>query len=456
MMTDDAAQQLVSLYRCDLAQVPPLSEQEQQHLLEAVRVHRDTAARNRLIEHYLGPATWLTIKACPAACLPLLPDIIGELNLQIVQAADRLTSVDHPHAYLSSLAKSAIKNAVHKSRMIRIPRTTYDSAVERGEAERFAALETSSLDCIRQEDKHSRRGIPMRPPFSTEAAPPRNPALQQQIEDWLTHLPARDEGIVRMYYGLQAGDERCYSLPEIAQVFQMTTQAVRGALKSAHLRLQKLAEGTAEFREHEGRMIVKDMLCSFGRARVLTDEQEQELMQIAQELYRRGEAISVRKLKKLSRWSEARATLFWQQHQHEFPPAYRAGTPECRQRLEAERAEQIRQVYEQWCRQGKPISVAGIAKTLHMNVAHVQPLVQQWEAAREQAEPQHRPVSPAVAARKARAEQQRRAREERLRQVYEQWRAQGKPITAWQLYKETRINHYAIQAFLRECEAGEH
>ena len=454
-MTDDVSRYLVTLYRTDLEHVPPLNEQEQQRLAEAIRAHQSEEARNRLIEHYLGPATWLTIKACPATCLHLLPDIIGELNLQIVQAADRLITVDQPRPYLSALAKSAIKNAVHKSRLIRIPRTTYDSAVERGDEGRFVALETASLDQLRQGEASSRTDIPMHAPLPTEAAPPRNAALQQQIEDWLTHLPARDERIVRMHYGLQESDERCYSLSEIAQTLQMSSQAVSAALRSAHLRLQKLAEGTAEFREHKGRLIVKDILCSFGLARHVTREQEQEFMQLAQDLYRRGEAISVKKLSKLSRWSEGRATLFWQQHQHEFPPEYRAGTPECRKRIEAERTEQIRQVYEQWRAQGKPISASLLAKELHMNEAHVRPLVQQWEAAREKTEEQQKPLSRAVAVRKERAEQQRKARGERLRRVYEQWRAQGKPISARQLCKEAHVDHYAVQAFLRQCEAGE-
>jgi RNA polymerase sigma factor (sigma-70 family) len=436
-MADDLSSHLVSLYRNDVQQVPPLSEQEHYQLIEAVVQHRDKAAWNRLVEHYLGAVFRYISKRCPPHEKHLLPDMLAEANLRLLQAFDGFEpqgkqAASYLMAYLLLYARGALYETIYHNRVIRIPATTLREALQEGTIAQFNRIQPVSLDRVLPWEEDETIERIMSPLLSPEAAPESPPALRAQVEEWLSHLPASHESIVRMHYGLQADDERCYSTWEIAHRLGCTLSVVHHALKSARLRLKLLAEGSARFREQEGRQVVKGVFHRSGPPPTLTAEQEEQLMQCAYMLSSQGETISTRKLSRMSGLTPGHTEVFLRQHRHALPQESMKGTPAYRKRVEQAQRERIRQVYERRQTQGEPITLTALAQEAHVDPQAVRAFLRECGQTYRQ--------------------QRARASQERIRQVYERWCAQGKRINMKKIADEAHAKYHTVRTFIQEDE----
>jgi len=76
----------LTYYYADLARLPRLSSEERQQLLLTVQNHpQDIQARNRLLESCLPHVLKVIRYHCPVSCCQLLPDIVEEVNLSLLQ-----------------------------------------------------------------------------------------------------------------------------------------------------------------------------------------------------------------------------------------------------------------------------------------------------------------------------------------------------------------------------------
>lgn len=118
----------MAYYYADLARLPRSSDEECKHLLAASAhtPHLDPQTRNRLVEGHLKLATHIALKRCPPSYYHSLPDIVGEVALTLVNTVDRYnfqTGNDFP-SYVVACADGAIKRAIGKERLIRVPSST--------------------------------------------------------------------------------------------------------------------------------------------------------------------------------------------------------------------------------------------------------------------------------------------------------------------------------------------
>jgi RNA polymerase sigma factor (sigma-70 family) len=359
----------LAYYTADLQYVTHLSQEEQRVLIHAAAQkgpHLDREARNQFVEEYLAFAKHVAMKYCPFQFRYLLPDIIGEVNLALVLAADRydVRLEGKFSTYLYTVVEGTVDEAINKRRIIRIPRSTFYGARQRGTTQPFLQLEPVSLDAQMEAEKKARAYAAVSL-FPTGPALESDPTVRSQIESWLTHLSQRDETIVRMHYRLIDGDEHTYSEAEIAQALGVSWHTVRDTLTRSLIRLKNLAEGTARFREKDGRLLAKG--CRKHTLPILTLEQETLLMQAAQDLCTQGIVISMRSLSKATGLYYLHTRAFLKEHRHELPQEYMSQTPEMHERRRQERVERITQAYIQLADQGKPISMTRLARAAHVD-----------------------------------------------------------------------------------------
>jgi RNA polymerase sigma factor (sigma-70 family) len=429
-MTSSYASVLLTSYRHDLAQVQPLSEQEVHHLTEAASAHQDTQAWYRLIEHYLPLTMALIMRYCPRAYAFLLPDMIGEVNLRLLQALKGFAGKKEIKPYLLFQVKVAVVKTLYEHRLVRIPPATIRRAIQQDTIDRLTRAEPISLEAALARHERELDEIQTQPLLPTEATPSHRAALRDQIDAWLTHLSARDEQIVRLHYGLMEEDERCYTTREIARLTGCTLSTVERAHRSALQRFRMLADGTATFTEQDGRQVAMGMFEGTFRPPTLTPEQEAHLKQVALELAAQGRTITVLALSQASGFSHTHTMIFLRQHQQELPQAYLSHTPEARQRFEQARRERIRQVYEQQRAQGRPVAVASIAKEAHVSHEAVTAFL------RERGE--------------SYLQERDQERQKRVREVYDRWRAQGKRLSASKIAAEAHADYRVVQTYIRQ------
>jgi hypothetical protein len=313
---------------------------------------------------------------------------------------------------------------------VRIPPATIRNAIKQDTIDQLTRVEPMSLEAALVRNERDLDEILTAPLLPTEAAPLRKTALRDQIDTWLTHLSARDEQIVRLHYGLMEEDERCYTTREIATLTGYPLTTVESAHQTALRRFRLLAEGTATFIEQEGRQVAMGMFEGTFRPPTLTEEQEAHLKRVAVELAAQGKVITVLALSQASGLSHTHTMIFLRHHQQELPQAYLAHTPEARQRFEQERQERIRQVYERQRAQGRPVAVAYIAKEAHVKHEAVTAFL------RERGE--------------SYLQEKDQARQKRVREVYDRWRAQGKRLSAYKIAAEAHADSRVVQTYLRQ------
>jgi RNA polymerase sigma factor (sigma-70 family) len=371
----NASDDALSAYYADLAALGTFSDEDVQALLAEAALRGfplDREMRNRLVEAHLALAKHLALKYCPSTYRCLLPDILGDINLVLLQAVERHDPLQSAkmRTYLYSFILGSMRTTINQRRLISIPGYVVREYMQQGTPQLLDALEPLSIQSYVQWLDMQGEDPPMRPLQPTEAVPEPDPAQQALIADWLTHLSARDEQIVRLAYGLTQDDERAYSVSEIALILDLTYATVRDALERSLLRLKKMTEGNVRFREQEGRAVVKGVLPGHPLP-TLTAEQEAQIWRAAQDLRTRGMTISMRTLTRASGLSYLHTRAFLKRHREELPPEAFRGTAESREKRQHARMERVRLVYEQFVAEGRPLIHEQIAQEAQVGLRSV-------------------------------------------------------------------------------------
>jgi RNA polymerase sigma factor (sigma-70 family) len=320
---------LVDAYSADLETIERLSPEEHDALIrnagEQNQSSLDRETRNKLLEEYLPLAKNMVLKLCPSAYQYLLPDMLGDLNLTLVQAMERID----PHAmislkaYICSYIRGSIRETINRRRVLHIPPYAVRKMVNEERWQDLNQLVPLSMQALVAQ-RPERREAPERkwqPLLPTEALPEPHQEQQALIMEWLSHLLARDEQIVRLHYGLVEGDERTYTVAEITRLLGLSYETIDDTIKRSLLRLRKMAEGNARFREQDGRMVVKGILHAYPLP-TLTPEQETRFWQATHMLGEQRIVVSARNLNKACGLSFAHARVFLLHHREEIPPHF--------------------------------------------------------------------------------------------------------------------------------------
>jgi RNA polymerase sigma factor (sigma-70 family) len=379
---------ILTTYCIEIESIQELSEAEQYALVSAAGEQGttlDRETRNRILESSLPLVKSLAFKYCPRPYWYLMPDILGDLNLTLLRALDRF----QPHtfssvrSYICAFVKGAVKDAIMYRPLIHVTRYQMREAVQQGTPELLKQWNTLSLE--RQKERRLAEGeeLAMFPLLPTEARPEPPAEKQALVSAWLAHLPARDEHIVRLYYGLCDEDESPHSIIEITRLLDLPYETVYCAFERSLQRLKKLAEdGSTQFQEKDGRQIVTGF-----RPRpplpTLTAVQEQQLWQFAHDLCNQGTVVTVESLTRASKLSQLLVVVFLRQHRHELPQQFCKGTPERKKQRKQERMQCVRQVYERFLAEGRPLINEQIAQEAQVGIRTVRAFLYAQKQARQ-------------------------------------------------------------------------
>src|SRR5260370_9934393 len=172
-------------YYADLRCLPRLSREERQRLVTGMSgpqvspaMPRETQVKHQLIEGYLPFAKHLAITLCPPTLYQrLLPDLIGAVNLAVVEATMRcdLASTLHLDGYIAAYVRGAIKQTIVKDDLLNIPYRARERASADGTLyQLYAQHRVSSLDELMPWfDTDEDERPPVKPILPPEAAPSR-------------------------------------------------------------------------------------------------------------------------------------------------------------------------------------------------------------------------------------------------------------------------------------------
>jgi RNA polymerase sigma factor (sigma-70 family) len=252
-------------YYADLKRLPRLSQEERQQLitLASASTNRPVFShviqiKQRLIEGYLPFATHLAITLCPPTLYQrLLPDLMGAVNLAVVEATMRcdLSSVLNLDAYIAAYIRGAIKRTIMHDDLLIIPSRVREHARAEGTLEQiYAQSRIASLDeQMRWFATDDLEEPPVSPSISPEPAPPRDPVQRAQVEEYLSYLAPRQQTVLRLRYGLADEDERAYTVIEIAHIMGLSRKTVDNVVRAGLARLRALAEDQAILVKTQGR-----------------------------------------------------------------------------------------------------------------------------------------------------------------------------------------------------------
>ena len=252
-------------YYDDLRRLPHLSKEERWQLIPPAAatptrpaLSQEIQAKHRLIESYLPFATHLAITFCPPALYQrLLPDLMGAVNLAVVEAMMRcdLSSILNLDAYIAAYIRGAIKRTIMHDDLLIIPYQVREHARAEGTLEQvYARSRIASLDeQMRWFATDDLEEPPVSPIISPEPAPPREPVQRAQVQESLSYLTPRQQTILRLRYGFADEDERAYTVIEIAHILGLSRKTVDNAVRGGLARLRARAEDQATLVETQGR-----------------------------------------------------------------------------------------------------------------------------------------------------------------------------------------------------------
>jgi RNA polymerase sigma factor (sigma-70 family) len=334
----------LAYYYADLRRLPCLSRDERQHLLTELSQASATRAalpesqfKQQLIESYLPLAKHLAITLCPPARYRrLLPELVGAVNLAVVEAVMRadLSSTWSLDAYVAAYVRAAIKRTLSTDELLSIPAQARERAKAEGTLDQLhMQSRVASLDAYMEWfDPDASEEPLLTPLLPTEAAPERDPAPRTQVDTLLSYLSPRAQTILRLRYGLADGNERSHTTDEIAALTGIARGVVRSIERDALTRLRALVAGKATLGQKNG----KPCICypDAHNTAANTPEQEAALRAAYNDLQARDIIVTGRSLADAAATSVERAWTFLRQH--------RAGTPtEARARQRQQKLELV-------------------------------------------------------------------------------------------------------------------
>src|SRR5260370_12122995 len=252
-------------YYADLRCLPRLSREERQGRVTGMSraqvspaMPGETQVKHQLIEGYLPFAKHLAITLCPPTLYQrLLPDLIGAVNLAVVEATMRcdLSSTMSLDAYIAAYVRGAIKQTLVKDDLLNIPFQSRERARAEGTLEQlYAHYRVASLDELMAWFETDEDEVPPpKPIMPTEAAPLREPLQRAQVETLLSYLSPRAQAILRLRYGLSDDNERRHTTKEIVRLLGIDRRAVLTTERDALARLRALVEGLATICKNNGK-----------------------------------------------------------------------------------------------------------------------------------------------------------------------------------------------------------
>ncbi len=321
-------------YYADLRRLPRLSREERQHLVTgrsgaptSPAIPQDSQVKHQLIEGYLPFAKHLAITLCPPVLYQrLLPDLIGAVNLAVVEATMRcdLGSTLSLDAYIAAYVRGAIKQTLVKDDLLTIPSRARERARAEGTLEYlYAHYRVASLDeLMAWFETDEVEEPPVKPIMPTEAAPLRDPLQRAQVETLLSYLSPRAQAILRLRYGLSDDNERRHTTKEIVRLLGIDRRVVLTTERDALARLRALVEGLATIGKKN------DKPCIYypdaHNHYTITPEQEASMLRGCLDLQAQGVIITGRSLAKEAGVSIGRALMFLRLHRTETPKEARA------------------------------------------------------------------------------------------------------------------------------------
>jgi RNA polymerase sigma factor (sigma-70 family) len=324
----------LAYYYADLKRLPRLSREERHHLVTGMSgaptspaIFQETQVKHRLIEGYLPFAKHLAITLCPPSLYHrLLPDLIGAVNLTVVEATMRcdLGSILSLDAYIAAYVRGAIKHTLVTDDLLTIPALARERARAEGTIEQlYAQHRVASLDeLMAWFETDEVEEPPVKPVLPTGAAPPRDPLQRAQVDTLLSYLSPRAQAIFRLRYGLSDDNERRHTTAEIARLLGIDRRIVLTTERDALARLRALVAGKATLGRKNGKPCI--LYPDAHNHYKITPEQEASMLHAYQDLQAQGIIVTGRLLAQAAWVSVGRALMFLRLHRTETPKEARA------------------------------------------------------------------------------------------------------------------------------------
>jgi RNA polymerase sigma factor (sigma-70 family) len=325
----------LAYYYADLKRLPRLAREERQHLLAGLSgvptspalSQGGTQVKQRLIESYLPFAKQLAITLCPPTLYQrLLPELIGAVNLAVVEAVVRcdLGSTLNLDAYVAAYVRGAIKHTLATDEVLPIPSWARERARAEGTLDQlYAQHRVASLnEQMEWFDTDEVEEPPVKPILPNEAAPARDPEQRAQVETLLSYLSPRAQAIFRLRYGLCDDNERRHTTNEIAHLLGLDRRLVLTTERDALARLKALVEGRATLGTRNGKPYI--LYPDAHNTYTITPQQEAALSRGYLDLQAQGIIVTGRSLAKAVGTSVGHALMFLRLHRAEAPKAARA------------------------------------------------------------------------------------------------------------------------------------
>ncbi len=324
----------LAYYYADLRRLPCLSRDERQHLLTDLPQAQATRAtlpepqlKQQLIESYLPFAKHLAITLCPPALYRrLLPELIGAVNLAVVEAVMRadLGSTLSMDAYVAAYVRAAIKRTLRTDELLPIPAQVRTRAQAEGTLDQLRRqYRVASLDAhMAWFDPDATEEPQVKPLLPTESAPERHPEQRAQVDTLLSYLSPRAQAILRLRYGLADDNERRHTTNEIAALTGIDRGVVLTIERDALTRLRAFVAGEATLGQRNG----KPCICypDAHNTAANTSEQEAALRTAYADLQARDIFVTGRSLADTAGTSVERAWTFLRRHRSGSPTEARA------------------------------------------------------------------------------------------------------------------------------------
>src|SRR5260221_852698 len=316
-------------YYADLKRLPRLSPEERRQLITLASaaptrpaLSQGTQVKQQLIEGYLPFAKHLAITLCPPTLYQrLLPDLIGAVNLAVVEATMRcdLSSTMSLDAYIAAYVRGTIKQTIVKDDLLTIPSRARERARAEGTLEQlYAQHRVASLDELMAWFETDEVEEPrLKPIMPTEAAPLRDPLQRAEVETLLSYLSPRAQAILRLRYGLSDDNERRHPTKEIVRLLGIDRRVVLTTERDALARLRALVEGLATLGKKNGKPCI--LYPDAHNNYTITPEKEASMLHAYQGLQAQGIIVTGRSLAKEAGMSVGRALMFLRLHRTETP-----------------------------------------------------------------------------------------------------------------------------------------
>ncbi len=349
-------------YYRELNRIPVLAQEEQQRLLVALSartqplsVQRATLLTHRLIEGHLALASRIAREHCPPSrYASLLPDLVQEANLALIQATNQFASMHEGDFtdYVCAWMRAGVKGAVSRAAMpIAVPYHVRVRAREEGTLEQWYRLQPVSLDRLLNEEERAESNLVatlVAPTIPQTPPPARDESTRAFVEQLLSYLSPRAQAVLRLRHGLVAeDDERPRSTGEIAQELGIAPDAVSAYERDGLRRLQALVKGEARLLPYQGRLAI-----SLGGADAptlesqqhqdLAQERRERLVQAYQRLYEQGVKVTIDRLVEVTGVPTNLVAAFLRELRGKH--CYRTGTAE--ERVQA-RWQRLEEAYKQ-------------------------------------------------------------------------------------------------------------